>query len=89
MDPLTNSVECFLKKTRMASIKVLKRELNLNKKQVKRFIRMSGLIKPVNPVQCGSFKRYIPVFEYLPDQVKQLEQNDSIEQTDQEWTVMS
>jgi hypothetical protein len=60
-----NPVEQLLKnKDGYASVKVLKRELNLNKKQVRRFIMHSKYIKPIEPSLCGSGKVFIPVYKY-------------------------
>ena len=59
------AVELFLKTNGgFASIKTLRKKLELPKKQVKRLLRNSTQLKPVNPLLFGSCKSYIPVFEY-------------------------
>ena len=61
-----NKVEDYLKSNGgFASIKTLKKKLNLNKKQVLYYIHNSFCLKPVNPILCGSGKVFIPVFKYF------------------------
>lgn len=60
-----NAVEQFLKANGgFASTKTLMKKLNLNKKQVKRLIMNSTHLNPVKPYLVGSYKNYLPIFEY-------------------------
>ena len=61
-----NAVEQYLKNnnTFFASIKVLSRKLNIDKKRIKWFIAFSTHLKAVEPIRIGSGKSYLPIFEY-------------------------
>jgi len=61
-----NDVETYLKNNGgFASIKTLKKELNMNKKQVKRLIFNSTNLKTIDPLLVGSGKCFLPIFKYF------------------------
>jgi hypothetical protein len=60
-----NAVEQFLKTNGgFASTKTLMKKMNLNKKQVRRLVMNSTHLNPVKPYLVGSYKNYLPIFEY-------------------------
>jgi hypothetical protein len=59
-----NKVEEYLKKVAFASVNVLAKNLQINKKQIRRLIAFSKHLKVVEPFRVGSMKNYVSVFEY-------------------------
>jgi len=60
-----NAVEQYLKVGgSFASIKVLMKKLEMNKKQISRLIMNSTHLRAIEPHRTGSWKKHINVFEY-------------------------
>lgn len=65
-----NAVETFLKTNGgFASIHVLRKQLQMNKKQVRRLIMNSTSLRAIDPLRVGSGKKYLSIFEYSSENI--------------------